>query len=215
MPSLSRRALDSVKLEDYPLLNILLRILAVMAAFVAIVLLIGTLMPRSFDTSSSVIIKAPPEKIFPQLNTIKMWSNWSMWSEHEISGLRVDYSGPESGVGAIQKWTEPRGDGKLWITESLKNERINFISNFANFPDMQSSITLTPEGDSTRVEWRSEGSLPGGPFYGWFGLTFGDSLAREYKKSLERLQRITEQSNETSANPPANKESEKAASGAG
>jgi len=63
---------------------------------------------------------------------------------------------------------------------------------FANFPEMQSSITLTEVDEGTRVEWKSEGALPGGPFYGWFGLTFSDSLVREYKKSLEKLKRTFE-----------------------
>lgn len=163
-----------------------------MLAFVLIVLLIGSLMPRGFTTSSSTVIEAPPEVIFQQLNTIKTWSNWSMWNEQSIQGLEVSYSGPESGVGAIQTWTEPRGEGKLWITESLENELLKFTSVFANFPEMQSSITLTKVDNGTKVEWKSDGNLPKGPFYGWFGMTFGDSLAREYKKSLERLKRESE-----------------------
>jgi len=165
-----------------------------MALFVLIVLLIGTLIPRGFETSSHVVIKATPAEIFPHINTIKMWSNWTMWNEHEIKGLKVDYSGPLSGVGAIQKWTEPRGEGKLWIIESLQDQQVNFASTFANFPEMQSSFTLTPVDGGTRVEWKSAGALPKGPFYGWFGLTFADSLAREYKKSLEKLKRTIESS---------------------
>lgn len=166
--------------------------MGVLVAFVLIVLLIGTMMPRGFETSSSVVIKAPPEVIFPQINNIKMWANWSMWNEHDIPGLKVEYSGPDSGVGAVQKWTEKRGEGKLWITESLENEVVNFTSIFAHFPESQSSITLTPGTDGVRVEWKSEGALPGGPFYGWFGMTFSDSLAREYKKALKKLKRHCE-----------------------
>ncbi len=173
--------------------NILLRILAVMATFVVLVLLIGTLLPRNFESTSSVFIETEPEEIFQQLNTMKMWSNWSMWNAQDIVGLDVDYSGPPSGVGATQSWHEPRGEGKLWITGSQPNEKVNFASRFANFPEMLSSISLTPEKGGTRVEWKSTGSLPGGPFYGWFGLTFADSLSAEYKKSLQRLKRQCEQ----------------------
>ena len=174
------------------MINLLFRILGVMLAFVLIVLLIGSLMPRAFTTSSSTVIEAGPEVIFPQLKTIKAWSNWSMWNEQSIRGLEVNYSGPESGVGAIQTWTEPRGEGKLWITECLENELVEFRSVFDNFPEMQSSIKLTAVENGTRVEWKSDGSLPKGPFYGWFGIKFGDSLALEYKKSLERLKRESE-----------------------
>jgi len=178
--------------ESGRVLNLFFRVVGVLVAFVLIVLLIGTLIPRDYSTSSSIVIKAPPAEIFPQVNTIKMWSNWSMWSSHEIPDLKMEYSGSEAGVGGVQKWTEVRGQGKMWITESLENERVNFSSTFSNFPEMQSSIQLTAVDGGTLVEWTSEGSLPSGPFYGWFGLTFADSLSLQYKKSLERLKQQVE-----------------------
>ena len=187
------------------MLNILFRILTVVAVFVMTVLLIGTLLPRGFETTSSVKIDASPEVIFRQINVMKYWSNWSMWNEHDISGLRVDYSGPASGVGAMQKWTELRGEGKLRITESVPNQELAFVSSFSNFPEMDSQIVLTADGSTTNVVWTSVGTLPSGPFYGWFGITFGDSLAVEYKKALERLKRVCEQ--ETKLNQAGEKES--------
>ncbi len=187
------------------MLNILFRILTVVAVFVMIVLLIGTLLPRAFETSSSVKIEASPEVVFRQINIMKYWSNWSMWNEHDISGLRVEYSGPESGVGAMQKWTELRGDGQLRITESVPNQKLSFVSSFSNFPEMDSNLMLTPDGNSTNVVWTSVGTLPSGPFYGWFGITFGDSLAVEYKKALDRLKRVCEQ--ETKLNQPSQSDS--------
>ena len=174
------------------MINLLLRILAALAVFIAIVMLIGTLIPRGFVTTSSVLIDAPPEKIFPYINRIRLWSEWTSWNPHDITSLKVEYSGSEEGEGAVQTWTEPRGKGKLWITESVENQSVNFTSSFANFPDMESSLMLVPESDKTRVKWISTGSLPAGPFYGWFGLTFADSLQVEYKTSLERLKRLVE-----------------------
>ncbi|MGI9517214.1 MAG: SRPBCC family protein [Pirellulaceae bacterium] len=174
------------------MLNLLFRIFAALAVFIAIVMLIGSLIPRSFETTSSVVIDSSPEKIFPYINRIRLWSEWTMWNPHDITELKVEYSGSEEGEGAVQSWTEPRGKGKLWITESVTNQSVNFTSSFANFPDMQSSLTLIPQDEKTRVTWISTGSLPPGPFYGWFGLTFSDSLNREYKKSLDRLQRLVE-----------------------
>ena len=64
---------------------------------------------------------------------------------------------------------------------------------------------LTPDGNSTNVVWTSVGTLPSGPFYGWFGITFGDSLAVEYKKALDRLKRVCEQ--ETKLNQPSQSDS--------
>ena len=181
------------------MLSILFRLLGVIAVFIMIVLLIGTLIPRDYDAATHVVIKAPPEVIFPELNTIKRWSNWSMWSEHEIEGLTVTYAGPASGVGAIQEWTEPRGNGVLEITESLLNEKVGFVSEFSNFPEMQSTISLVPQSDGTKVTWQSTGSLPSGPFYGWFGMTINDSLEMEFRKALNKLKMQSESKIEADA----------------
>lgn len=169
------------------MLSILFRLLGVIAVFVLIVLLIGTLIPRDYDASTHVVIKAPPEVIFPELNTIKRWSNWSMWSEHVTEGLTVSYDGPAAGVGSIQKWVEPRGTGVLEITESVLNEKVEFVSEFSNFPAMENIIRLSPQSNGTKVTWQSTGSLPSGPFYGWFGMTINDSLEMEFRKALNKL----------------------------
>ena len=173
--------------------NLLLRIFLAVSAFIVIVLLIGTMMSRNFDMSTSVEINAPPEKVFPHINEMKRWSKWTMWSPNRISDLTVEYSGEASGKGAIQEWTEHRGKGKLWITESIENEKVGFTSSFTKFPDMHSEITLTPtEGGGAKVTWASQGALPSGPFYGWFGMTFSDSLRNEYSKSLTLLKQLCE-----------------------
>ena len=65
--------------------------------------------------------------------------------------------------------------------------------------------------NSTNVVWTSVGTLPSGPFYGWFGITFSDSLAVEYKKALERLKRVCEQ--ETKLNQAGETESGETGSG--
>ena len=179
-----------------------------MAAFVGLVLLIGSLLPRSFETATYIVIDAPPEQVFPHINQIRMWSNWSMWNEHDIRDLKVEYSGAEAGVGAVQKWSEPRGEGKLWITESLPNREIQFSSTFGDFPKMESRIVLSPDKGKTRVRWHSLGELPGGPFYGWFGSAYSGGLSAIYDKSLEKLKRHVEQQPASESNTDENKSDE-------
>ena len=168
------------------------------AVLVGIVAVIGSLLPRSYDFEATATIDAPAASVFEQVNTIKAWQNWSQWSPQQVPGLEVEYSGTEAGVGAAQKWTEPRGDGKLWITESVPDQKVSYQLEFAGFPEMTSSIDLSPVGDDssedpkTRVEWSSRGSLPGGPFYGFFSPFFATGMKNEYDTSLERLKGLVE-----------------------
>ena len=73
---------------------------------------------------------------------MKAWAKWSPWSPNQIEGLKVEYSGTPSGVGSAQSWTDQRGDGKLWIVESVPNQRVGYRMEFAGFPEMASSIEL-------------------------------------------------------------------------
>ena len=135
------------------------------------------------------------------------WQEWSQWSPKQLESLRVEYSGTEAGVGAAQKWTDPRGDGKLWIVESIPNEKVEYRLEFAGFPEMESSIELVPiegdsdAGDSTKVVWASHGKLPGGPFYGFFSPFFANGMKHQYDASLGRLKSLVEQPGRQAAVP--------------
>jgi len=107
--------------------------------------------------------------------------------------LSIEYSGADSGVGAVQTWTDPRGDGKLWITRSEPFQGIDYQVIFGNFPEMDSRIELSAQGPSTQVTWSSKGSLPGGPFYGFFGTFFSTHMKDQYNRSLEKLKTVVEE----------------------
>lgn len=175
------------------------------AVIVGIVAVIGSLLPRSYDFESATVIDAPAATVFEQVNTIKAWQDWSQWSPQQLESLTVEYSGTETGVGAAQKWNDPRGDGKLWITQSVPNQKVAYQLEFAGFPEMTSSIEMLPvadgagqgaetrgDGTQTRVVWSSRGTLPGGPFYGFFSPFFATGMKHQYDASLERLKVLVE-----------------------
>ena len=171
------------------------RLLLLVGSVIAVIALIGSLLPRSYDFQTSVIVDAPSAKIFPYLNSLRAWPDWSrQWNPDEIEELTITYNGAAEGVGAAQSWTDRRGDGKLWITESTANELVAFEMDFANFPRMSSRIELEssqPAGQ-TMVTWRSSGRLPAGPFYSYFGSFFSTRMRHEYEKSLAKLKQVVE-----------------------
>lgn len=175
------------------MLSLFFRVLLAFLGLVAVFLAIGSFLPRGFELSSSVSIKAPAGRVYPMLVDLKQWQEWSPWSEKFVKGVTVRLGELTSGTGAVQTWTEPRGEGKLWLTAAEENSRIEFVSRFHGFPDMTSVISLESMADgSTTVTWNSKGSLPGGPFYGWFGTMFPEALKGEFDKSLERLKKAVE-----------------------
>lgn len=175
------------------MLKYFVRLLLLIGAVVGIIALIGSLLPRSYDFESQVNIVAQPSAVFQKIDSLRNWQDWSaQFNPVAIEGLEIQYSGPDSGVGAVQTWTDPRGDGKLWITESQPFEHVDYIVVFGDFPEMESRIELSAQGATTQVTWRSKGSLPGGPFYGFFGAFFSTQLKHEYNRSLEKLKALVE-----------------------
>ena len=175
------------------------RLLLLVAAILAFFAVIGSLLPRSYDFATQIEINAAADKIFPQVNTIANWQNWTQWNPAEIPGLRVQYSGVESGKGATQSWTDVRGEGKLWITNSNTDESIDYEMLFANFPTMASQIKLIENDEGkTTVRWSSRGRLPAGPFYGFFAPFFPTQMRNQYDLSLNNLKALIE----TDEKPP-------------
>lgn len=169
------------------------RLALLVGAVIAFLALVGSLLPRSYSFETTIEIKAKSEAVFGELNSLRRWPLWSkQFNPALIDGLKITYNGSEAGEGAAQSWSDVRGAGKLWITKSEPAKRVAYQVKFGRFPPMSSEFTLTPQGDSTEVLWRSEGKLPGGPFYGYFGWLFPIQMKNEYQKSLESLKQLVE-----------------------
>ncbi|MEM7783037.1 MAG: hypothetical protein AAF623_06770, partial [Planctomycetota bacterium] len=87
--------------------------------------------------------------------------------------------------------------GKLWITKSQPNDLIEYEMLYANFPKMTSRWRLNQTGTITKLTWQSEGLLPGGPFYGYFGSFFSIQMKNQYDLSLQQLKELIESQRET------------------
>ncbi len=169
------------------------RLILLLGSVIGFFAIVGSLLPRSYSFESEIEINAKSSEIFSQINSLRNWKNWSrQWNPAEIENLEIHYNGQTEGVGAAQSWTDIRGSGKLWITESAPERLIIYEMTFDNFPKMISQIELVPVKSATKVRWTSEGRLPGGPFYGYFGSFFSSQMKSEYDKSLEKLKRVVE-----------------------
>ena len=154
---------------------------------------LGCLIPRSYSFTSALAIAGKPEAIFAQLNSLENWTNWSrQFNPAEITDLKMKFNEQKSGKDAALSWTDIRGKGKIWITKSTPNQRIEYSTDFEKRPRMYSSFELVENENSTTVLWSSNGKLPWGPFYGYFGWLFPSHMKTEYSMSLEKLKQVIE-----------------------
>ena len=79
--------------------RIALGLLIVIAVFVAV----SYLLPRHVIVERQVTIDAPPEAVFPFVNSLQSGTEWSPWTVRDPD-MEVTFEGPEEGVGNTMVW---------------------------------------------------------------------------------------------------------------
>ena len=175
------------------MIKVLLRLIGVLVAFAVVVVIVGNLLPREYDFQTSREIAAQPAEVFSMINELPNWQQWARWNPTQMDGLEnVQYGELKAGKGAVQMWSDPRGSGKLWITDSVENQSVQYKLKFGDFPEMNSRIVLEPKKNGTLVTWSSKGRLPDGAFYGYTAFIFSTQMQYLYEDSLEQLAKILE-----------------------
>ncbi len=134
-------------------------------AIIVVVLIVGVVIlaamkPDTFSVQRSATIKAPPEKVFALINDFKAWGAWSPW-EKKDPAMKRTFSATTAGKGAHYAWDGNKdvGQGSMTLTESAPPSKVvlnlDFIKPFEGHNIVE--FTLTPQGDSTSVNWLMHG----------------------------------------------------------
>jgi len=116
--------------------------------------------PSEFTIERSLVMSAPPEVAFAQVNDFKAWAKWSPWSKLDPQ-MAITYGGPETGVGATYAWKGNKdvGSGKMAILETKPGELVKINLEFVE-PFAATNVTqflFAKDGEGTKVTWRMEG----------------------------------------------------------
>ena len=186
-----------------------IRIGAVLALIAMLIFVIPFGLPAQYSVVRTVTIDAPPAAIHPSVNTLKEWPKWSAWTTEKYPDMKVTYSGPESGVGAINEFEGESvgGHGKFEITNSHPDEGIDYQLDFDHGSMVSSGgIKYEPEkGKGTKVTWSNEGDLGWNPISRWcnaFGL-MDRMMGPDFEAGLANLKKKVEAELAAAAEKPA------------
>jgi hypothetical protein len=133
-------------------MSVLIILVIALAGFIAFV----ASRPNEFRVSRSATIAALAEKVFPHVNELQKWHDWSPWAKLDPNS-KTTFEGPASGVGAIMRWdgNNKVGQGSMTITESRTNEQIKFRLDFLKpmVATNTAEFTFKTEGAQTTVTW--------------------------------------------------------------
>jgi Polyketide cyclase / dehydrase and lipid transport len=172
-----------------PLTRLFLGVIALAAILAAV----SVGLPAHVTVNRSVVINAPESAIFPYLNNLRAFSEWSPWSARDPD-LAFSYGGPASGQGAQISWTSNKpsiGTGSMKISESEPNHTIELVANF-NGLDGTSSYNIGPAGSGSKVTWSFGYESGSSPLKRWKALMLDGLVGAELDIGLGRLKQKIE-----------------------
>ncbi len=140
--------------------SLLLRILFVIAALIAVLLVVIAMQPEDYRVTRSTTMAAPQQAVFEQVNDFHKWEAWSPWAKMDPNAKNT-FEGPSSGEGSKLSWdgNSDVGAGSMTIKKSEPHERVliqlDFVRPFAGTSNVE--LTFKPQGDQTLVTWDMSG----------------------------------------------------------
>lgn len=126
-----------------------------LAAAVVAILIYAASKPDIAHVERSIVIKAPPERIFALIDDFRQWDKWTPYNKDPA--MAKSYSTDTHGVGARYAWEGNRsvGRGDITITESEPPARIAFNLHMREPFEGNNHVVfaLRAAGDSTTVDW--------------------------------------------------------------
>jgi len=160
------------------------KILGVGAGLLILFLLIGFLLPGSWEAEATADIPASPEAVFRFLDSPEGWRAWTPWPD---SG--VVRSGPARGEGAKLSWSDPElGSGSFSLVSVTPPERVQYVVDVGDGSmRTEGSVTLSSEEGGVHVTWHESGDLGHNPLMGYWALSMDRAQSQELSKGLDRL----------------------------
>ncbi len=154
----------------------------------------GWFLPRHARVERSIVIAAPPGRVFAEVNGFGSFRQWSPWAERDPS-MRNVAGTPDQGVGARLAWDgDPVGvgSGTLEIVESRPADLVRIAMDFGPQGRATSQFRLAPLDGGTRVTWDFDMDLGYNPVARYFGLFFDRLIGPDYQRGLSGLKRWCE-----------------------
>jgi len=153
-------------------------------------LLLGLLLPGRWEAEAEAVIEASPEEVFPFLNNLEAWTQWSPMPE-----TGVETFGSVSGVGAGLRWDDPQyGDGEVRIISSQTNSAVGYeVEVEGGALKIQGILSLEGDEGATRIIWRESGDFGWNPLMGFAARGMASSQGEAMRESLTTLGQLVTQ----------------------
>jgi uncharacterized protein YndB with AHSA1/START domain len=178
----------------------MLKTIAIVAAVFLVALLgFAATRPDSFRLQRSLVIDAPPDKVFALITDFKQWPTWSPWEKLDPNMART-FTGTERGVGTIYTWDSPSkaGAGRMEIKQAVPSNKVtiqlDFIRPFAARNTTEFTLQAQAQGNAntTQVTWAMSGPNPYLAKLMQVFVSMDSMVGKDFEEGLANLKRVAE-----------------------
>lgn len=167
--------------------------LKILLALVVVLIIMMFVIGKSYHFEKSIVINAPVEKVWQNVNSMKAFNQWNPWMELDPN-LKMDYSGTSGEIGDQYCWEGNDDVGKgCQIITALEPNRKQSTKMLFKEPfesDATSDLILTPQGNTTKVTWDMDCELDYPMNLMGFFMT--GQMDKSYGSGLNKLKEISE-----------------------
>lgn len=169
------------------------RVAVMVITLILLFIVAGLFLPTHWRVAREVIIAAPPAKIFPYINDLKKWREWTVWYESNPN-MSTEYSARTEGVGATSRWVDGDGRGALKIMSSNPNSRVDYTVIFDGGAwVLHGSLrVISLDHERSRVLWHVGGEAGANPAQRYFAVLVRWWVGSDVERSLEKLRSVIE-----------------------
>lgn len=163
--------------------------LIAIAVLVAVLAVVGFVLPKTYHVERTVTIQAPAERIYPYISAFRRWPEWIAWTTNKYPDMTVKFGETDTGVGAGYSWTgKSSGNGAIRFTALEPGKSIGYHLDFENGQYLsEGTITLIAADGATKATWTNGGNLGNNPFSRWFGLLMDSMMGPDFEAGLQNL----------------------------
>ena len=171
------------------------KLLLGVVVLVAAVLLLATRQPDTFSVERRLVMNAPPERVFAQINDFHAWEAWSPWAKKDPA-MKATYSGAAQGVGAVYEWSgnSEVGAGRMTIKSATAPSEVMIALDFLTPFESHnvSTFMITPAAGGTEVIWTMKGNAEYVTKLMTMFMSMDKMVGPDFSTGLEQLKAVVE-----------------------
>lgn len=155
-------------------------------------LVFAFLLPNRIKLERSLVIAAPADSVFNQVNNLQNWIVWNPWQNNDTT-INISYYGPLAGTGATQKWTSSKGNGKITIMESVPASMVIYELQMEGMIAKTSIFNFESLNDnSTNVIFSMELIASYNPILRYMHVIMKWMMQKDFENALANIKQISE-----------------------